>query len=163
MSPIAGRSRSAAPPCLQQRPERARRASPSRGMIAPPSGPIPPDAPALSHEAADHADRTDDAALKVIVCYGLGSLRVVCGPFLESVRYADEGIELCRNDSLLGADLLGMPAYAPLANFRGIALAAIGRLDEAAKQADSLIEFSSKQGLLRGVSTGHIIHAVRCE
>jgi len=56
-----------------------------------------------------------------------------------------------------------MAAYVPLAHFRAVALTAIRRLDEAAKEADSLIESSRKPGLLRGVSTGHIVHAFRCE
>jgi class 3 adenylate cyclase/tetratricopeptide (TPR) repeat protein len=113
--------------------------------------------------AVAHADRTDDVGLRAIARYGSAAADIVRGSFLEGLKTADEGIELCRNDPMLGADLIGLPAHVPLSIWRGIVLVAIGRLDEAAIQFDHLIELSRKQGQPRGVSAGYTGHSLRCE
>jgi tetratricopeptide (TPR) repeat protein len=121
------------------------------------------DAGELFLEAVAHADRTDDLGLRAIARYGSAAGHALRGSLLAGLKSADEGIELCRNDPLLGADLIGLPAHVPLSTWRGLVLAFMGRLDEAAIELDHLIELSRKRGLPRGVSSGHTGHVIRCE
>ncbi len=88
---------------------------------------------ALNVEGAELAERAQDrgvqAAAFVPVVYSL----FCSGRLREALRYAERGLELTRIDQRLGFDLIGFRPYAFYTCIRGLLLAPLGRIREAAR------------------------------
>ncbi len=100
----------------------------------------------LVSRAVVEADRTHDTGLRVVTRWGLGTSRYFMGDLAGAFQAADEAIDLCREDTGCGKELLGYSPFHFLLAVRGNLHALGGRVREAEQDLEIAIQTSDVAG-----------------
>jgi len=109
-------------------------------------------------EAGRLADVTGDTALQVHVGVGLVLSHFPAGRLDEALACAEEALERTRGDPDMGSELFGRSAYIDVLDFKGVVLAALGRLGEAAGDLDRALELARQRGEAESLGTTHALY-----
>jgi len=109
-------------------------------------------------EAARAAGQTGDAALQVGVGIGLVVSHIAAGRLHEALTCAEEALDRTRGDLDLGSELTGYSPYIYLLSIKGVVLAGLGRLGEAARDFDRALELAPQRGEAISLGVAHVLH-----
>src|SRR5262245_46544965 len=113
-------------------------------------------------ESCRLADQSGNILLQFTARVGLTTALTYAGQLREAVAMSEEVERLCGGDPALGADP-GFSPYGMILAYRAVALAWLGRLEEAAASAGRIIEIARRRQDTEMLVLGHSTGELACE
>ncbi len=114
-------------------------------------------------EAVRLADEADNALLRFLSRVSLGPMMAVTGHLREAITVSDEVERLCGGDPELGVQFAVFSPYGLTLVFRGLALAEVGRLQEAARELERAAEIGRGRGDQDVLLMSHVMSTIWCD
>ena len=113
---------------------------------------------ALFLDADRLAQESGDRDLRAVTAMAPAGLLVHLGPLAEELAWCDRCLAECAGDPQVGGDMLGFSAMVRALRFRAVALALMGRLDEAATELEQALRQARTRGELDTVCHALAFH-----